>query len=300
MLDILPQLILNGLIAGGFYALLAVGLALIYGVLDIQNFAHGYLGMFGAFFFYLIHVSLGWPIFPSLLGSLTGVLIMGLIEEYLIFLRIKDLNPLISLVSTVALGILLKNLALMIFGPGVYALAAHPKTFSFWNGTLTITNIQLTILGLTILLFLLLFLFLKKTKIGTAIRAVADNKEISAIIGINVRRIITVVVIIASFLAGAAGIMAGYDQNVSAFMGTFLSVKAFAAVILGGLGSIPGAALGGFIIGIAENMLIGIPFGNFYLPSSAKDAIAFGVLIVVLYIRPFGIFGMSREEAYKK
>lgn len=300
MLDILPQLLINGLIAGGFYALLAVGLALIYGVLDIQNFAHGFLAMFGAFFFYILHISFGWPIPSAFAGSIFGVIILGILEEYLVFLRIKDLNPLISLVATIAVGIFLRNVALMIFGPRVYSLASHPKAFSFFNGTITITNIQLIILGFTIFLFILLFLFLKKTKAGTAIRAVSDNKELSAIIGINVRRIVTIVVVIASFLAGTAGIMAGYDQNVSAFMGTFLSIKAFAAVILGGLGSIPGALLGGFIIGLAENILIGIPIAGFYLPSSAKDAIAFGVLILILYIRPFGIFGMSREEAYKK
>lgn len=300
MPDILPQLILNALIAGSFYALLAVGLTLIYGVMDIESFAHGSLAVLGAYFFWTFHIGLSWPVIPSLLLALICLTVCGLILEYAVFLRIKDVSPLVSLVATIGVGIAIKNVILMIWSAKTRSVTESVSSHLIWDGKIAITNHQLMIMLLSGLLMAGLFLFLKKTRTGKALRAVADSKELSAIMGINVRKVITVTVLISTILAGVAGIMAAYDQNLQPQMASFLNIKAFAAVILGGLGSIPGAIAGSFIIGFAENILIGIPFGDFYFPSSAKDAIAFGVLILALYIRPFGIFGMSREEAVRK
>lgn len=290
--EVLPQILVNGLTSGAIYALLALGLSLIYGVLRFVNFAHGETAMFGGYLFLTFNKILGWPLFPSFLAAVAALVVIGLIIEYTTFLPIKGSpSGLIPLITAIGVGLILKNLVLIIWGSRVHSLIISAKTHSFLNGKIIFTDVHIAIIFFTIFLLAFLTIFLKKTRCGKAIRAVSDNKEISAVLGIDVKKIITIVFVIATALAGIAGILIAFDQNLNHNMGTFLSIKAFAAVILGGIGSIPGSVLGGFIIGLAENLLIGIPFGDFYFPSGLKDALAFIVIILILYFRPSGLFG---------
>lgn len=299
-MNILPQLLWNGLVSGSLYALLALGLALIYGVLRFVNFAYGQTAMVGAYIFFFYKIALGWPIIPAFLLAILTMLVIAVIIEYLTFLPVKDSPILIPLIVSIGVNIILKNLVLMIAGPNVRSLSSNIQIHKIFGSKIILTDVHIAILILTVICFSLLYLFLKKTKIGKAIRAVSNSKEIASILGIDAKFIITVVFLVSTSLAALAGIMVAFDQNLNPNIGTFLNIKTFAAVILGGIGSIPGAVLGGFIIGFAENLLIGIPIGNFYLPSGYKDAIAFIILLIILYLKPSGLLGLRKSEEIRK
>lgn len=299
-IEIFAKFVLNGIIAGSLYALLALGLSLLYGVLRFVNLAHGEFALTGAFAFYTFYVSLGWPLLPSFLAGMLILFIIVFVIERLTFLPVRDSPPLIPLIISIGLGILIKNLLLLIFEPFARSMSSGGRSFALLSEIVRITDVQIVILITSTFLMLALWAFLKHTKFGQAIRAVSDNKEVSAILGIPVNRIITLTFLISAFLAGTAGILAAFDQNLHPGQGTFFTVKSFAAVILGGIGSIPGAVLGGYFIGLAENILIAIPFGDFYIPSSYKDAIAFATLIIFLYFKPTGFFGARTEESARK
>ncbi|MBI4994049.1 branched-chain amino acid ABC transporter permease [Candidatus Peregrinibacteria bacterium] len=287
----LAKFALNGLIAGSLYAVLALGLALIYGVLRFVNLAHGEIALTGAFSFYTFYIVLGWPIIPSAIAAMALLFVVVILIEKLVFLPVRDAPSFIPLIISIGLGILLRNLMILIYQPYARTLSSNIKSFTLGSDIIRITDIQIIILISSIILMLGLWMFLKYTKIGRCIRATSDNKEIAAILGINVNKTITIIFLISAFLAGSAGILATFDQNLHPNLGSFFTIKSFAAVILGGIGSIPGAVLGGYLIGFAENILIAIPFNGWYIPSSYKDAIAFLVLILILYIKPTGFFG---------
>lgn len=299
-LAIFAKFLLNGLIAGSLYAVLAIGLALIYGILRFVNLAHGEFALIGAYTFYGFYVTLGWPLIPSFIAGMALLFIVILLIERFTLKPVRDAPTFIPLIISIGLSILIKNALLMIYEPYARSFPYEAKSFSFFSDIIRITDIQIIIVVASLILMIGLWAFLKYAKIGRAIRAVSDNKEIAAILGISINRIITATFLIAGFLAGAAGILAGFDQNLQPNLGTFFTIKSFAAVILGGIGSIPGAVLGGYFIGLAENLLIAIPFGNWYIPSSYKDAIAFAALILILYIRPAGFFGARQSETSRK
>lgn len=299
---LLIKFILNGLIAGSLYALLALGLALIYGVLRFVNLAHGEIALLGAFSFYTFYSILGWPIIPSYIAGIGVLFVCVLIIERLTFLPVRDANPLTPLIISIGLGLFLKNLLLLIFEP-------YPRSFTngavssyslFGSEIIRITDVQVLILIGAIVLMGSVWAFLKYTKWGRAIRAVSENREVAAVLGIPVNRVITITFLLSAFLTGTAGILFAFDANLHPDMGMFFTVKSFAAVILGGIGSIPGAVLGGYFIGLMENILIAIPFGSFYIPSNYKDAIAFAALLILLYIRPRGFFGGKNSDAVRK
>lgn len=299
-LDIFAKFVLNGLIAGSLYAVLALGLSLLYGVLRFINIAHGEFALMGAFSFYTFYKMLGWPLIPSFIAGMAVFLAVILLIERLTFRPVRDSPPLIPFIVSIGVGIFLKNLLLMIYQPFARTLSNNVKSFSIFSDVIRITDVQIVILICSITLMLGLWVFLKYTKIGKAIRAVSDNKEIAAILGISVNRTIVITFLISAFLAGVAGILAAFDQNLEPSHGVFFTIKSFAAVILGGIGSIPGAVIGGYFIGFAENILIAIPFGDWYIPSNYKDAIAFAALLIFLYIRPTGFFGARHKETAKK
>lgn len=299
-LDVLIKFIINGFLAGSLYAVLALGLALLYGVLRFVNLAHGELALTGAFSFYTFYQIFGWPLILSFVAGMAVLLIITFLIEKLTFLPVRDAPPFIPLIISIALSIFLKNLLLLIYQPFARSLSTNIKSFSFFPDIIRITDIQLIILISSISLMIGLWSFLKYTKMGRAIRAVSDNREVAAILGIPINRIVTLTFLISAFFAGTAGILAAFDQNLHPNLGTFFTIKSFAAVILGGIGSIPGAVLGGYFIGLVENILIAIPLGNWYLPSNYKDAIAFLALILILYFKPTGFFGAKQEEIMRK
>lgn len=301
-MDILPQLITNGIIIGSVYALIALGLTLYYGTLGFLNFAHGDIAALGAYTFFLFKISLGWPLVPSVLITILIITIIGLILERLIFRPVQDAPNLTPLLISIGVALFLQAMMLLIFSSTIRSLyvgGVIAKGHSFFNDHIIITNTQILIIITNIILFTGLFLFLKKTKLGKTIRAVSDNKPIAKILGVNSNRIIALIFALSSALAAIAGMLIGYEQNLQPTMGLQLGIKAFAAIVLGGIGSIPGAIIGGLVIGLAENLAIGISIGGFSIPSSYKDAIGFVVFIIVIFFRPYGIFG-SKTEVIRK
>lgn len=295
-LEILAKFLLNGIISGSLYAVLAIGLALLYGILRFVNLAHGEIALTGAYSFFVFYVLLGWPLIPSLILGLGVLLIIVYVIQRLTFLPVRDAPSFIPLIVSIALGILLKNLLLLIFEAKSRSFTDTVESFPIFSDIVRITSTQIVILIASLSLMIGLWAFLKYTKWGRVIRAVSDNKEVAAILGIPVNRIITITFSISALLAGIAGILAAFDQNLHPNLGTYFTIKSFAAVILGGIGSIPGAVLGAYFIGIAENILIAIPFGTWYIPTSYRDAIAFAALILFLYFKPTGFYGLRSHN----
>jgi branched-chain amino acid transport system permease protein len=302
-MDILPQILINGIVAGALYGLIALGLSLIYGVLGFMNFAHGEMAMLGAFIYYYFFIFLGWPILPSVIATVIGCGIAGLVFDKLIFERLRQENPWTLLVTSIGVSLFVKASMLLIAtgkSRSYFREGYETQIYKFLDGRMVITNYQVFIILSTILILLGLALFLKYTKTGKAIRAVSDNPQAASILGINVKKTITQIFIISTAIAGFAGILIGYEQNLTPNMGFVLSIFAFAAVIVGGLGSIWGAVLGGFLIGLIQDLVVGLPWFGIEIPTSYKSAVAFVVLILMLLIRPGGLFGASAEEAARK
>ncbi len=299
-MDILPQLLLNGIVIGFTYGLIAVGLSLYYGILGFINFAHGDIATVGAYSLLFFRIFLDWPLIPSITASLAVVTMLGLLIEKICFRPVQDAPQLTPLLISIGISLFIQAGILLAFGSNVYSLYKNTGVSAVHTlpGQTIITTNQLIIICATILIFPALFIFLKKTKTGKSIRAVSDNKTMAKIIGIRTNRIIALIFALSSAMAAIAGILIGYEQNLQANMGLALSVKAFAAVVLGGVGNIWGAIIGGLIIGLAENLLIGIQIGDFSIPSSFKDAVGFIVFLLVIFFRPYGLLG-SKTEAGK-
>lgn len=302
MLDILPQLILNGIIAGAIYALVALGLSLVYGIMKFINLAHGELAMTGAYGFFFFYVFLEWPFAASLIFAIAFTVILGFIIEKTIYRRVLSSPPLIPLIISLGVSFMLQALAIIFFRPDIRSLSrtGEVTTHLFFNGNLAVTDAQIAILLLGPALILALSIFLKKTKLGKALRATADNREVAEILGLDTTRILSIGFGIGSALAAIAGIAIAFDQNLFPTMGLNVGLKAFAAIILGGIGNVPGAIAGSFIIGLAENLGTGLMIGGFSIPSGFKQTMAFGILILILLLRPQGIFGPKSSELIRK
>lgn len=284
-MSIIPQLVANGVIAGGIYALVALGYTMVYGTLKFINFAHGEVFMVGAYIAWLFNVIFGVSILVAFLISMVGCAVLGFLIEKIAYKPLRQSHRLVPLITAIGVSLLLQSLALIIFGADI-------KTFR--TGTIerginilgaTITKLQITIIIVSLTLMLLLHLYVKYSKTGKAIRAVSDNPELASTIGINTDKIISIVFIIGSALAAVAGTLIGMEQNLQPTMGVTVGIKAFTAAVIGGIGNIYGALLGGFLIGLIENI------GIWFIPSGYKDAIAFLVLLIMLFFRPQGLFG---------
>ena len=288
-MSLFVQLFINGVIAGAIYGLVAVGFSMIYSTCRFVNFAHGASVAFSAYMFFLFSLILGWNFWISILFTLAVSVLLGygLHKFYSLFRARKASNVILIIVS---FGVLffLESLILMLFGAGVKTVSPFPvqKGITVFGGIITPLQIVLVFVALT--LFGLLFLFMKHTRIGKAIRAVRDSREVSEIIGISTEKIYGTVFVIASLIAGIAGILIGLEQNLEPTMGTNLVIKGFTGAVIGGIGNIPGAIAGSIILGFAEN------FGLWYLSSGYKDAIAFGLLFVFLLFMPRGLFGRKK------
>jgi branched-chain amino acid transport system permease protein len=266
----ITQLIVNGLIAGAIYALVASGFSLIYSTCKFVHFAHGAVIAFSAYFLYFLFSMLGLNfgfsvvlaiIFASILGY-------GMNLIYKQFRKRKASNV-ILLIASFALLILVESLILILFGADVKTIGYIKITKGLEVLGAIITPLQIVIIIASIILLFLLFFFMKKTKIGKAMRAVSDNKDVAEVVGISSEKIYSYSFIIGSAIAGIAAILVGLEQNLEPMMGTNLMIKGFTGAIIGGIGSVPGAILGSFLLGFVEN------FGIWFLPSGYKDAIAF-------------------------
>jgi len=289
------QQLTNGLAVGGIYALIALGYTMVYGVLKLINFAHGDLFTLGAYLGLTLLASLG---LTGHLGPLLGLLVLavlvtglvalaGVLLERAAYRPLRQSPRLSAVVSALGASIFLQNTIMLIYGAKVlvYPQGILPR-MTLEIGGLSIPLVRILVFAVSLLLMGALFLFIQRTRLGTAIRAAAIDQSAARLMGINVDQVILIVFLIGPGLGGVAGLLVGlYYGQVNFTMGWIYGLKAFTAAILGGIGNIPGAMLGGLLLGVLEAL------GAAYISVAWKDAIAFFVLIVILIVRPTGILG---------
>jgi branched-chain amino acid transport system permease protein len=293
-LDVIIQQIINALSIGSQYALMAIGLGLIFGILNLINFAHGDMLMIGSYAT-LFAILVGVPFWYASLIGIAVTIISGLLIERIAYRPIRNATQISTLLTSFAVSVFLENGAQVVFGPNSRAFPVPPILDTvIVIGDITVKSLDIVAIIVSIIIMVLLTIFITRTKIGTQMRAVSQDLLASRLMGINVNRVIVWAFIIASGLACVVGIFwSARAGKVDPLMGFFPSIKAFIAAVIGGLGSIPGAVLGGFILGGLEIFLQG------FLPSSLspyRDAFVFLALIIMLLFRPNGILGTSEKE----
>jgi len=285
------QQLMNGITVGGIYAMIALGYTMVYGILKIVNFAHGDVFMLGTFLALFCTQTLGlgyWIAFPIAAAATAAA---AMIIERAAYRNIRSADKLAVLISALGVSIFLQNLAQLVWGTGTHPFKSEIALVTFKIGGVTLSNIQIGIIILCLVLMGILYYTVTKTKIGVAMRAVSQSIPNARLMGVNTDRIISFTFGIGSALACVAGIFVGiYYDAVFPAMGYNYGLKAFAAAILGGIGSVPGAMIGGFVIGIVETL------GGAYISAGYRDAFAFGILILVLIFKPSGILGKLRVE----
>ncbi len=283
--------LISGLNLGSIYALIALGYSMVYGIARMLNFAHGDIIMVGAYAGIVAVLNLG---LPPLLGILFGVIIcaaLGMLIERLAYKPLRQAPSLSILITAIGVSYLLQNLALMIFGSEQKAYPTFAGVKSFMILGVKVDSITLLTLAVTALIMIGLTLFINKTKIGKAMRAVSEDKGAAELMGISTDRTITITFAIGSALAAIASAFYGATYvYVLPTTGSMPGIKAFTAAVLGGIGSIPGAMLGGIMLGLIEQ------FAKQYISTLWSNAIVFGVLIVVLLVKPTGLLGKKTQE----
>lgn len=299
--EIIVDQVINGLTIGGIYALIALGYTLVYGILFMINFAHGEIFMFGSFggyaaltYFVNSGVAGKHPVL-SVIGAFLAAMILssilgGLLER-IAYRPLRRAPRLAPLISAIGASIFLQNVMMLIIKARMQVYPDVIPEEYIEVGAFSISYFQIFIILGSVLLMVALYLFITKTKIGTAMRAVAEDKDAASLMGIDVNRIILITFVIGSALAAAAGVMVGiYYTQINHMMGFIPGIKAFTAAVLGGIGNVVGAMLGGFFLGMAEAM------GVLIMPAEYKDVIAFSLLVLVLIFRPRGILGEVVSE----
>jgi branched-chain amino acid transport system permease protein len=300
LVNLLAAQLVNGLVLGSFYALVALGYTMVFGVVKLLNFAHGDLYMVGAFIGFLAlsvvapFVGDGWfGVAVSILAAMVAVGIVGVVIERIAYQPMLKAPRLSILITALAVSLTLQNGALTLTNGQVMAFSPHLGFAGFHVGGVFINYKQIALAATAAVLMIVLQLFVKRSQYGRAMRAVSIDKDMCELMGIDVNRIIAVTFFIGSALAGAAGTMAGaYYGSVWYFMGFIIGLKAFTAAVIGGIGSIPGAMLGGLILGLLESFGTQIPG----IGSEWKDVFSFSVLILVLVLKPTGLLGQSEQE----
>ena len=293
-MDTFVQQLINGLTIGSIYALIALGYTMVYGILRLINFAHGDIYMLGAFSGYFLARWLGFAQEPSLVGL--GVTLLGAMERFA-YRPVRRYARMTTLITAIGVSLLLENLGVVIFGgaPRSFPELLQNETYTLF-GNAAISKSQLLIFGVSVALMLLLQWIVYRTKVGTAMRAVSFNLNSAKLMGINTDFIIVFTFALGSALAAAGGVLtAQYNPTIYPLMGIITGLKAFVAAVLGGIGNIPGAVLGGLLIGAAETFVVG--YGQYVgIPSTYRDAVAFAILILVLLFRPAGLLGTTVQE----
>ena len=295
MISLLLEQLINGITLGSVYAIVALGFTLVFGVLGIINMAHGEIFMVGAFVGVMTTGVLGWPLWLAFITSIFVTSVLGYLLERMTLRPLrgkKGVSHLAPLISTIGVSILLENLSHHIFGAGNKPFRTEFGEISIEIGQVSIYIVQILIFVISIILMMGLSIWLSKTKAGKALRATAENLETASILGVDTKKIITLTVIIASAMGGIAGILVGMAFNsVSPQMGLAIGLKGLAIIILGGLGNVKGAMVGGLILGLSETFLVAYTDYSGY-----RDAIAFIMIILILLIRPQGLFGSKIAE----
>ncbi|WP_313890851.1 branched-chain amino acid ABC transporter permease [Psychrobacillus sp.] len=285
------QQLINGISLGSIYALIALGYTMVYGIIKLINFAHGDVFMVGSFIgFYSITI-FGLGFFPALIISMVACAIFGVVIERIAYKRLRNATRIAALITAIGVSLLIEYGVIYIRGaqPEAYPDIFSNRSFSFLGAQISIQSIL--ILSVSVVLMILLQFIVHKTKTGKAMRAVSHDTEAAKLMGINVDNTISATFAIGSALAGAAGVIFGvYYTKIDPLMGVIPGVKAFVAAVLGGIGIIPGAMVGGLVLGVVETVVSALGF------SLWRDAAAFVILILILIFRPSGIFGKNTRE----
>ena len=297
----LQQLILNGIIAGSIYALIALGFSVIYRTVKFFHFAHGIVYTAGAYLAYtvvsgwLLGVSKQDAILAWIIGVLIGIIgacVLGILIDRVVYFPLRKVKApnLVFLIASFGVFIFIQNLIQLLYGAQILTLRTGPVKEGHQFLGAIITDIQILIIVVSCLLFVILWLFIQKTKLGKAMRAVSDDPISASVVGINPEKTIFASFAIGSALAGVAGILISLETNIEPTMGFNAILKGIIASIIGGIGSIPGAMLGGFFLGIVENL------GIWKIQAGWKDCIAFVILLIFLLFRPQGILGKKEDR----
>ena len=296
------QQFINGLTIGSVYALIALGYTMVYGVLEMINFAHGDVYMVGSFLGLLVVALMGpsaslvggsvaLVLAATLLGAMAGCALLGIGIERIAYRPVRGTSRLGPLIAALGVSLFLQNAAMLIVGTRPKAFPALVEKQLYHVGGAVFTNLQILILAASVGLMLLLDQFVRRTRWGRAMRAVAQDAEVAGFMGVEVNTVVTLTFLIGSVLAAGAGVLVGlYYGIVDFFMGYIAGLKAFTAAVLGGIGNLRGAMLGGLLLGLAES------FGAGFIGAQWRDVIAFGVLITVLVFRPGGLLGEQLPE----
>lgn len=290
IMQFLQQLI-NGVSLGSIYALIALGYTMVYGIIKLINFAHGDIYMVGAYAGFFAITVLKLPFFPALLFAMVAASIIGMIIEKLAYKPLRNAPRIAVLITAIGVSLLLEYGMILFVTP-------QPRTFPsvfgaevYHLGGLIVNSQQILILSVALALMVALTYIVHKTKAGKAMRAVSYDTDAARLMGINVDKVISYTFALGSSLAAAAGVLVGiYYNSIDPLMGIMPGLKAFVAAVLGGIGIIPGAVLGGLIMGVVEAMVSG------FISSTLRDAAAFGILILILLFKPAGLLGKNTRE----
>ncbi|MFZ5974973.1 MAG: branched-chain amino acid ABC transporter permease [Bacillota bacterium] len=287
------QQVVNGLSLGSIYALIALGYTMVYGIIQLINFAHCDIYMIGAFVGYFCLTVFKMDFVPALLLAMAACTILGVSIEKVAYKPLRNATRIAVLITAIGVSLFLEYGMMAIFGPNVRTYPAMTGLLgeTINMGQVVVSMQQVIIMGITILLMVLLHYIVKKTRIGRAMRAVSLDADAARLMGINVDTTISFTFMLGSALAGAAGVLVGvYYTSINPLMGYLPGIKAFIAAVFGGIGSIPGAMIGGYTIGMVEVMVSG------YGSSLLKDAVVFGILILILIVKPTGLMGRNIRE----
>ncbi len=288
--SILEQLI-NGLRTGSIYALIAIGYTMVYGIAKMINFAHGDIIMVGAYALYVYSSILKLPLILAIILTVATCSVLGIITEKIAYKPLRNAPSLAVLITAIGMSFLLQNVALLIFKATPIPFASVVNVEGIRLGSLYISGTTLVTLGVTIVAMIALTLFVNKTKAGRAMRAVSEDRGAAELMGISVNGTISLTFAIGSGLAAVAGILyISQYETLMPTLGALPGIKAFVAAVLGGIGSIPGAMFGGIILGIIESL------SKAYISTQLSDAIVYGVLVVVLLVKPSGLLGKLKIE----
>lgn len=286
MFDLLPQFLFNGLLIGASYALIAVGLTMIFGIMNIANFAHGQLYMLGGCLGYFLTARLSLHYLLAIPVVVLAVMALGLLLERSIFRRLRHKSAMSSVLATVGLAILLENVARVLWGPQPEPIATGFSPLPIQLGPIFTTEARLFAVAATFGALLLVYFFLNRSLLGTAMRATFQQSEAAALVGISIDKVHAATFALGAGLAALGGVLLGAIFFVYPTMGSTATLKAFIVVILGGLGSIGGSMVGGLILGLAESL-------GTVVSSAYKDGIGFVLVILILLYRPDGLFKRS-------
>lgn len=288
--NILEQII-NGLRTGSIYALIALGYTMVYGIAKMINFAHGDIIMIGAYALYVGLTLLRLPAIPAILVTVAVCTLLGVTIERVAYKPLRKAPPLAVLITAIGVSFLLQSIVLLVFGATPIPQASIVTFKGIKLGGISISGVTVVTLVVTTICMILLTWFIQKTKLGSAMRAVSEDKGAAQLMGIDVNKTISLTFAIGSALAGVAGILYICQyQSLRPTLGSMPGIKAFVAAVLGGIGSVPGAMLGGILLGLIESL------SKAYISTELSDAIVFGVLVLVLLVKPSGLLGKIRRE----